>query len=306
MKINKKIKIFITGGSGYIGQHLIKRLLKNPFYEIILLQSTKSNKAFISNKNVKYYFYDKRKFNLYSCLSEIKSDIVVNFTGYFISEHQKKDLEKLIKSNIIFEIRLLEAMKEAGIKNIINTGSYWEQYYQDEKYHPVNLYASFKKAFQDVLQYYVEVHDFRAITLRLYDVYGPNDKRKKIVPLLQSHIGTNKVFDMSPGKQSIDFIYIDDVIEGYIKAIDFIFKNGKPISEFADIGSGKPIQLIKFVQLFEKIFNKKVKVNFGGRLYRRREVMVTKANIIRTKKILHWQPKITIEQGLYNIKNSRI
>lgn len=304
MKINKKIKIFITGGSGFISQHLIKRLLKNPFYEIILLQSTKSNKNFNLNKNVKYYFYDKKKFNLYSCLLKERPNLVINSAGCFISEHQKKDLETLIKSNVIFGIRLLEAMKEAGIKNIINTGSYWEQYYQDGTYHPVNLYASFKKAFQDILQYYVEVHDFRAITLRLYDVYGPNDKRKKIMPLLQAHIGSNRILNMSPGKQYIDFIYIDDVVNSYIKAINFIFKNNVPINEHVDVGSGKSIQLVKFVSLFEKIYNKKIKVNFGGRSYRKREIMKAKANIRKTKKILHWQPKVTIKQGLNKIKNS--
>jgi nucleoside-diphosphate-sugar epimerase len=300
-----KYKIFITGASGYIGQQLVCKLINNSSYSLLLLQSIKSNRNFISNKKVKYYFYNKKGFNLKKIFLKEKPDVVIHLAAKsFIDEYKKNDLEELINSNIIFSINLLDAMRQSGIKKIINTGTYWEQYYQNGKYHPVNFYASFKKAFQDILQYYVEVHDFRAITLRLYDIYGQEDKRKKIIPILLKNIGTRKLINMSEGEQYVDFIHINDVILSYSKSIEYVLKNKIPQNVSVDVGSGKPIKLKQCILLIEKIFQKNLMVNLGARPYRQREVMKVKANLKEAKRIINWKPTISIQKGLNMIKES--
>lgn len=291
------IKIFITGSSGYIGQCLIKKILNETNYSLVLLQGKNSEKIFFG-KRIKYYYYDNLDFDIYNCLRKTKPDVVIHLAGHSVTEHKKDDLSSLIKANIIFGTNLLDAMKENGVSKIINTGSYWENFYQDGEYHPVNLYSSFKKCFFNILQFYVEVFGFSAITLKLYDVYGPGDKRKKIIPLLIETATNNNKLDMSLGKQYVDFVYIDDVICGYINAIKYIMKSNKSDNLSVDIGSAKPIQLKKLVLLIEKNVDKKININFGGREYRLREVMNPKANIEYTKKLLGWYPKIFINDGL--------
>jgi len=181
--MSKDLKICITGSSSYIGQSLIRRILDTTDYLLVLIQGKNSPRVFL-DKKIEYYFYDDLDFNLYDCLENSKPNLVIHLAGYSVAEHKRDDLDHLIGSNIVFGTKLLDAMKEAGVLKIINTGSYWEDFYQDGKYHPVNLYSSFKKCFFNIMQFYVEVLKFKAITFKLYDVYGPEDKRKKIIPIL--------------------------------------------------------------------------------------------------------------------------
>lgn len=298
-------KVFITGSSGYIGQQLTSYLLKKG-YQCCLLQNKRSKRLKGKNVNVKYIYYDDDKFDLTVCLKKEKPDVIIHLAGYFVAEHRKEDIEPIIESNITFGVKLLEAMKNSGISRIINTGSFWEEYYQDKVYSPVNLYAACKKAYQDIIQYYVEVWNFSVITLRLYDIYGPNDPRIKIIPILIKHLSSNKILEMSFCEQYLDFVYIDDVVMAYYRAIQSIFTSNRFNNEIVDIGTGKSIQLKSVVRLIEKIYNSKLSIRFGGRPYRIREVMSVKANIEKTKQLIHWKPKIYIEQGLKKIQQKGI
>lgn len=300
-RMKKELKILITGSSGYIGKCLIEYFLKKTDYFLFLLQSESSDRL-IKNKRVKYCFYDKKGFDIYKLLERIRPDVVINLAGLFIAEHNKDDLLPLIDSNFVFEVKLLDAMRETGVKNIISTGTYWESYKQDSKYNPVDLYAALKRSFFNILEYYVQVCGFNAITLRLYDVYGPGDNRKKIIPLLiRAGIDGNQL-DMSPGEQFINLIYIDDVVLAYIKAVELVLSKKKIKENLAlDVGSDRSINLKDLVALIERLFYKKINVNFGGRSYRLREVMDPIPDLKKTKKALSWYPTITISDGIKKV-----
>lgn len=295
-------KILITGGSGYIGQHLLKRLLSEKSRSIVLLRGKNSHVD--RRGNITYYDYHSSSFDMYKMMKQEKPDIVIHLAGYFLGEHTASDITKLLDSNIRFGVVLLDAMAQADIHNLINTGSYWEYYRQNGIYHPVNLYAALKRAFKDIIQFYVEAYSLNVMTLQLYDIYGVGDPRNKLIPSLFMHRHTNVPFPMSPGRQYVDFVYMSDVIDAYMAAIEYVEKSKKPFNETVEIGSGNPIRLDRFITLFEEVCECSVMVEFGKRPYRKREVMHACADINKAKRLLHWEPKVTLEAGLRMLKSA--
>ncbi len=296
----RKIKVIVTGASGYIGRHLVDCLLKESDYSLFLLQG-KDSPILFEEERVKYYRYNDDAFDIYNCLEDVKPDVVVHLAGSFVAEPKKDDLIPLIDSNFVFGVKLLDAMKKIGVKNIISTGTYWESYRQDSKYNPVDLYASLKKSFFDVLEYYVQVCDFNAVTLNLYNVYGPGDGRKKIVPLLINVGLSGKKLDVSPGDQYINLVYILDVVSAYKKAIELVLSQKINKNLSLDVGANTSIKLKELVFLIERLFSKKLNVNFGGKSYRLREIMNPKPNLEKTKNFLGWSPIVEVNEGIGKI-----
>lgn len=291
------MKILITGATGYIGSNLIKRLLntQNEIYTIVRPSSKLNFINEIINK-IDIFEYDKNIKNLTNYFNEINPDIVIHLASLFISEHKTENIDDLIESNITFGTHILEAMLKSGVKKIINTGTSW-QHYNNEEYNPVCLYASTKEAFEKILEYYVESENFNAITLKLFDTYGPNDKRNKIINLLNKIAKTGETLDMSAGEQYLDLVYIDDVVEAYMKVIELIEKGNIKHKKYF-VSSAKQISLKELVNLFEKINNIKLNINWGKRVYRKREVMklYDKGDLVPD-----WKSDISIEKGLEKI-----
>src|SRR4051812_1833664 len=82
-------------------------------------------------------------------LKACKPDVVFHLASLFVSDHRVQDVQNLVESNLLFGTQLLEAMAQAGVKRIINTGTSWQCP------HPFNLYAATKQAFESILGYYV-------------------------------------------------------------------------------------------------------------------------------------------------------
>ena len=138
-------KVIISGATGYIGLHLCKALdSKYEVYAIVRKQSNlKELKKYVSSKRIIMLEDNIKKF--YTQMKEIEPDYFVHLAGKFISEHSEANLSDLLDSNLTAPVKMLDAICKAGCKNIINTGSYWQNY-DGDNYNPVNLYAATKMA----------------------------------------------------------------------------------------------------------------------------------------------------------------
>ncbi len=233
-------------------------------------------------------------------LNETKPKIVFHLASLFLSEHQSKDIEPLINSNILFGTQLVEAMVKNEVFKIVNTGTSW-QHYNNEDYNPVCLYAATKQAFEDILKFYVEATPLRVITLKLFDTYGPNDPRPKLFNLLKKALRDQTPLSMSPGEQLIDIVYIDDVIDAFIIAAQRLLNDMVKKNEEYAVSSGNPLQLKDIVEFYEKTIGKKLPIEWGTRPYRSREVMKPWN---RFKTLPNWKPKIGLEEGISRLQQN--
>lgn len=224
----------------------------------------------------------------------VDAEVVFHLASAIIVEHNVSDVDLLIDSNVKFGAQVLESMKESSTKLIINTGTSW-QHYNNEDYNPVCLYAATKESFEKLMEYYIQAENIRAITLKLFDNYGENDIRPKLINLLNKFSREKTELDMSPGEQMIDLVHIDDVVDAFIKAYEYLLNHKKIKHEKYAVSSGREINLKDLISIYENVTGNKILVNWGGRPYRKREVM----NLWRNFKTLpNWKCTISIEEGL--------
>ncbi len=273
-KTNKQRVALVTGATGFVGSNLVDRLVQEGWQTHIVCRTDSHIPDTTEFIKVIKHIYDGSTNSLIQCVENAKPDIVFHLASLFLSQHESKDIEALIQSNVLFATQLIEAMRVNNISRFINTGTSW-QHYNNEDYNPVCLYAATKQAFEALLDYYVQACDLKAITLKLFDTYGPNDPRPKLFHLLNKAATTGQALDMSAGEQLIDLVHIDDVIEAYLIAAQRLLEDKVIEHESYAVSSGQPLPLKELVELYAKITEQTVNVNWGARPYRYREVMKT-------------------------------
>jgi nucleoside-diphosphate-sugar epimerase len=220
----KMVRILLTGATGFLGSHLAKALSKHNFKIGCLVRKNSDTRALneIADFCRIYRIDSTNKESLDSAIKDFQPKMVIHLASMILTEHQPNEVKPLILSNILFPSLLLESMAQHGVKLFLNTGTFWEFMDESEDYNPVCLYASTKKAFEDVLTFHTKAKGFKAITFRLYDMYGHQDKRKKLLWWLKQSIDSEEPIPFSPGEQQIDLVFIDDIISAYLKGIYYL------------------------------------------------------------------------------------
>ena len=294
------MKILMTGITGFIGHHLGERLVNDGHEVFAIVRPTSKIDELSENLrcNVKFHVNDSENTVLDIvtdlCVEGNRPDVVYHLAANFLNAHQFDDIKFLVQSNITFGTELLDAMSANNVSNFVNTGTMY-QHFEDAEYSPVNLYAATKECFESIIQFYIETARLRCISLHLFDTYGADDKRGKILGLLKKISETGETLKMSPGGQLIDIVYIDDVVEAFVLAGKYLAANQYDYCGTYGVSSLNPLPLREVVKIFEEVAGKKLSIEWGGRPYRQREVMVPWKSF---KTLPGWAPKVNLRDGI--------
>jgi CDP-3, 6-dideoxy-D-glycero-L-glycero-4-hexulose-4-reductase len=295
-----KSMCFITGGTGYIGSHVAKYLLEKGWNVCLVLRksSNLSNIEDIKDEvNLLYYLNINE---LIFHFNHFQPDVVFHIAAAVITKDEKDHIAQLIQSNVQFGTEILEAMRHSACRLFVNTGTYWQNYNSDT-YNPVDLYAATKEAFEKMLQLYTDAYGIRAITLRLFDVFGEDDKRPKLWNLLKNMAGTDKVLSVSPGEQLMDLVHISDVCTAYETAYQLLKTQSHITNEIFSVQNDERFTLKQFVSMIQQTEGKEIHVDFGGKPYKAREVMIPMEHY---KKLPNWETKIKAK-SMFTLINDR-
>lgn len=285
------MKLLVTGATGYIGKKLIVRL-KQLGHELFIVVRPESNISDISDFVETVILNDDLK-EMYEKICKIAPEGWINLAGTYFGTHDVDRIGILLNDNIVFETYVLDAVVKSGAKLVIHTSSF-QQRMEANQYCPINLYASIKQAFEDILFYYTSAQKIKNITLELFDTYGADDQRNKVFNYVR-RLKPGDTLDMSPGEQKMYFCYIDDVILAYIRALDILIEKELGFTEKYSVRGEQPIELRTFVERYITLMNNRILVNWGGRPYMEREIM----NPAGYGVILpRWKPQVDYEQGI--------
>jgi len=292
------MKILISGATGFIGSNLVKKLCNSGFEIYAILRDKKS----IVDKRVKVFEYKKDISLMKSFFIKEQFDGVVHLASLFLSQHKSENIKDLIDSNIRFGTELLECSKLSNVKWFINTGTFWQNY-QNEEYNPVNLYAATKEAFEKIAKFYTQTSSLVFVTIKLNDTFGENDTRAKIFNLWQKVAKSGKKLDMSKGEQIIDISYIEDVVSAYETMIknlncdDYKKYNNKTYV----VSNREKLTLKELSILFEKILDVKLNIDWGAKKYREREVMIP---FSKGELVPNWKQKYDLKEAIKRTANN--
>jgi nucleoside-diphosphate-sugar epimerase len=292
-------RALVTGGTGFIGLHLVEHL-KAAGWVVHVLVRPKAERAAVSSAGTQIHNYHGETDDVVEAIKRSKPDVVFHLASLFLAQHTPQQITPLIEANVLLGVQLLEAMSGAGVKLLVNTGTSWQHFHR-ESFHPVNLYAATKQAFEDILAYYVDAAGIRAVTLSLFDSYGPGDTRKKLLRLLLDCLETNERLQMSPGDQILDLAHVDDICDAFLHAAKLLRDPEHPSIASYAVSGGERMSLREIVATLEKAAGRTLRIDWGARPYRPREVM----RLWDGPAMPGWQPSITLADGFKAILDER-
>lgn len=287
-------KVLVTGATGFIGSNLVKRLIENDIEVHIITRITSLvEQSAVSGLPVVIHRHDGTTTGMIEIFQAVRPETVFHLAAKFVAEHESRDIAELVDSNLQFGMQLLEAMAATEIRQLVNTGTVW-QHFEKEAYNPVNLYAATKQAFEVLAAYYVRIGLMNMITLKLVDTYGPNDPRQKLFALFERAASSGERLKMSPGEQRLGFVYIDDVVDAFLRAGRYA--NDLPEGELLSytVAPDRLYSLREIAALYETVSGKRLNIGWGERPYRRREVMEPYCGA----NLPGWEPKVNLADGI--------
>ena len=322
-----KEKVLITGGAGFIGFHLIKRLISEGV-EVIAIDNLNSYYS-VELKNARlenlYKLKGIFKFHLgdiedYNFLKEIfekyEPKIVVNLAAQAGVRYSIDNPSIFVKSNIVGFGNLLEISRKHNIKHLVYAssssvygGNYQLPYSEKNNVdHPVSIYAASKKSNELMAHAYSHLYSLPATGLRFFTVYGPWGRPDMALFLFTKAISEGKKIDVfNYGDMTRDFTYIDDVIESLRRVInkppismetknsDKKTNNKVPHKVF-NVGNSDPKTLMEYIKLIEKCLGKEAKKNYLP--IQPGDVPITYADTSKLEDWIGFKPNTSLEKGI--------
>ena len=288
-------RVLITGASGYIGRHVAAAFAARGSEVHALVRPPSRLEPLLElAPEVRVHRCDNSMDDVPAIVQASRPGLIVHLAARITAGPAPGELTDLVKSNILLGAHLLEAQHQRGGGGFINTGTFW-QHARGRGYSPVNLYAATKQAFEAILEYYASVGRVRAVTLVLYDVYGPADPRGRLINQLHDALRTGQQLSLSPGKQRLEMVHVADVAAAYVRAAELMEESPR----FGDcprfgVTSSAPRTLRNVVATYARVAGRRPGVQWGGRPYREREVMKPR----RFRRLPGWAPSLPLEEGL--------
>jgi len=269
-------KLFVTGGTGFIGSNFINEALKEG-HNIVALKRSKNQEKAAFQKNI-VWLTGELDSPLQKEVSEC--DVLIHISSAGVSP-QNVSWEECFESNVTKPLKLLKNAIQVGTTKIIvigtaaeygNSASRYDELPVTAPLEPIGAYASSKCAFFMAVHGLAVENNIKLLYLRLFSVYGEGQYEKNLWPSLKNAATSGVDFPMTHGEQVRDFIHVKEVSKKIIKAIEFSsVKSGIPIVQ--NIGSGERQTVLQFSKFWWKKFNATGKLLPGAIPYRDNEVM---------------------------------
>ncbi len=316
--------ILITGGAGFIGSTLAENLLLkkkkiilldnfNDYYDPKIKERNikeikeRMGKEDIPRENLLLYREDIRnKEKIKSIFENHEIEMVIHLAAMAGVRYSIENPALYYDVNINGTLNLLEACKKEKIKKFIfassssvygnNTKVPFEE--KDPVDYPISPYGATKRGGELLCYTYHHLYDISIAALRFFTVYGPRQRPDLAIhKFAKSIVEKQEIPFYGDGSTKRDYTYIEDIIQGILKAMDWIKENKKRYEIF-NLGESKTISLGEMVQIIEKVLEKKAHKKILP--MQPGDVLSTHADINKAKEILGYNPKMDFEEGIKN------
>ncbi len=293
--------ILITGATGFVGSCLTHRLVRVDC-NLHIIKREQSNIWRIKdilNRVVVHNVDLTDNDSLEKLIRNIKPQIIF-YTATYGGYSFQKDVDKIIQTNIMGTINLVNACSKVGFSIFINTGSSSEYGVKSKPMNETDLlepndnYGVAKASATLFCQAKAISEKLPIVTLRLFSPYGYYEELRRLVPSVIISCLTGKNPKVSSPEPVRDFVFIEDVLDAYVKAVTVPNIGG----EMFNVGYGRQHSVGEVVNKIIELTGKKVNPEWGSIPERTKEPTIWQADISKAKDILKWAPKHNLEEGL--------
>jgi nucleoside-diphosphate-sugar epimerase len=206
----------VTGATGFLGHHLVRHLV-NLGHDVHVLTRASSASVYLqefSNIGVGISQYDAMD-EVGSIVRDVSPDLVFHLATHYVKDHGPLDVDALIAANVTFGSHLLEALVGTNTV-VVSTMSYFQ--FVGCAPRSFSLYSATKQAFLDVSDFYRVRRSLDIRSVVIYDTYGPDDTRDKLIPIMVSAARDNRSLVLGAADQSLNLLFSSDVAAGLVAA----------------------------------------------------------------------------------------
>jgi UDP-glucose 4-epimerase len=295
------MNVLVTGGAGFIGSHLVDRLIKEN-KNVIIVDNLSTGLKENVNPSAIFYKMDIRSLNLKKIFQNHEIDTVYHLAAQIDIRKSLSEIEYEIDVNIKGSVNLLVNAAKYGIKEIYFTSSGGGVYGEQETYptteensvNPESPYGIDKLAIEKYILCFQKLYGFKASILRLSNVYGPRQNPQSeagvIAIFTNRMLKDKKIMIYGSGEQMRDFVYIDDVIN-----VIFTIRE-ENLDGIFNISTGKTTTVNNVFEMLKKEFIYKRTPIYLEK--RPGELMKSQLSYKKIAGITGWKPKFSIEKGL--------
>lgn len=338
------MKILITGTAGFIGYHLANRLIKeghfitgidnlNTYYDVSLKQNRLADAGIAPGeleyakpvKSSKFENYTFIQINLEDknavtkCFDDFKPDVVVNLAAQAGVRYSLINPDTYVSSNVTGFLNILEGCRYHNVKHLVYASSSSvyglnnnEVFSTNQNVdHPISLYAATKKSNELMAHTYSHLFNLPTTGLRFFTVYGPWGRPDMALFLFTKAIINDQPIEVyNNGEMYRDFTYIDDIVDGIVRAVkniptanpnwkgdavEDVSSSSAPYKIY-NIGNSKPVKLTDFIDAIEKSIGKKA--NRKLKPVQPGDVVSTYADISNLQNDLGYNPITEVAEGV--------
>lgn len=323
-----KSKVLVTGSLGFIGFHLVQRLIRdgyivvgidniNDYYDVrmkydklpllgIYSDNIYPNIVYQSEKFKHFQFQKldiKDRFQVEELFRKHHFDTVVNLAAKAGVQYSIQNPHTYVSNNITSYINVIDAAKKYDVNHFVYASSssvYGNRedvpfHEGDRVDHPISLYAASKKANELLAHTYSHLYNLPTTGLRFFTVYGPWGRPDMAPFIFVKRISEGKTINVyNNGNMMRDFTYISDIVEGICKVVED--KKQAKGYKIYNIGNSKPVNLNEFIQTIESLLNKKAIIDYKD--IRQGDVIKTYSDISALQEDYNYSPKIDTSTGL--------
>jgi len=300
----KNKNILVTGGAGFVGAHLVEKLIKLGA-KVIVVDILLNKKSYLYTEKldqkatvIKLDICDYKK--LQSLVSKHKIEFIFHLAAQALVEVAYDDPKQTLENNIISTINILEVVRQnSKIKGLIVASSdkcygklHKEKYVETDPLAGDHPYDTSKSATDLITTTYCKTYGIPAVVTRFGNIYGEGDLNfSRIIPGIMKSIITGETLELrSDGKYIRDYLYVKDVVAGYILLAENI---DKVKGEAFNFGSDNTLSVIDLIQIVEKNIEKKI--TFKILNTSKNEIPYQSLDYTKIRNELGWKPRFSIK-----------
>ena len=266
-------RALLTGVTGFLGGYTARCLIADGWQVAAVVRTSSRTELLPAAVREQIVFYDAEHMDLREIVREAAPDVVFHLATYYTTIHSYDEIDDLIASNVTFGTKLLDAMDRNNVRRLVYARSSW-QHYRGDDYEPANLYAASKEAFDAIVKFYTAARGLQTIRLTMFDTYGEDDRRNKLLAVLPKIAAEGKRFALSPGEQQVDFVHAEDAARAFVLAGSYLAEGRVELCGDYIVSSGTAVTLRELIRRYEYLRGEQMPVDWGARPYRVREIMI--------------------------------
>ncbi|MEE2709762.1 MAG: NAD-dependent epimerase/dehydratase family protein [Gemmatimonadota bacterium] len=295
-------RVLVTGATGFIGQHLCAALIRTNAQVYGLRRPGNSPRWWsLDPERVTWLEADLNdRHRLESVVRPIQATHIIHLAATTPGERGLHTVGRTIGDNLLGTMHLLQVLDGTGYTCFIQTGSAEEYgatvapFHEDAPLKPVSPYSASKAAASLFCDMFHRTLGCPTVVIRPFLVYGPGQPPDKLIPQTILAALTNQPFRLTSGRQTREFTYIDDLIDGYLRAA----MTKDAIGQTINLGTGLALPVVEIVTKIIEMTGSTITPEVGALPDRTGEIMSYVCDNSKAGMLLGWSPSISLEDGL--------